>query len=181
MVAMLESRARPWTHTCAARRDAMPKPVLPTIDGAALVDAFVYWRATGSTRALADLVPHAELAALLRSEGLRKPNHVLTKIQARASVLLLRMNLGETRPKVLAGCIARLHYGKNPPLPTIAKIVESSLSAAILKEARDLRKWILESSSAESHLDRLREALAASPILDIASTILDADDVNEPD
>lgn len=153
----------------------------PPIDGAALVDAIVWWRATGSIDALADIVPHAELAHLLRGDGLRKPDHVQTKTRARASFLLLRRTLGETRPNVLAGCIAHLHYGRNPPVPTIVKIVDGSLSEEILTGARDLRKWILESTSAESHLDRLRAALAASPILDIASTILDADDVNEPD
>ncbi|UPJ50241.1 hypothetical protein IVB30_02055 [Bradyrhizobium sp. 200] len=122
-------------------------------------DAVAELLATNSLHALADLVTNPEIAERIRGKRIGDPSRDQTMVQGRATVILLRDEIGETRLGVLSRCIASIHYGNPDYSGTVLnKILSGSLkTGALAAEARELANWLRESPT---YMRRLRDVHA---------------------
>jgi hypothetical protein len=129
----------------------------------AINDAVLELSLTGKTDALARLVP-PDIAALLHGRKLES-DHLQKKVQGRAAVVLVRILENPDEPQdVLERFVGSFFYGRNPPGPTVTKIVEGALNRKELVAAADLAFVVLKYRHQASPVVRhdLRAALMAA-------------------
>jgi hypothetical protein len=133
------------------------------MDSPTIEDARDDIRVTGSLDALAEFTGDP----WLRGKRVRLDSDE-RNMQARTSVLLMRVWLHEDRLDVLIAVIRELHFdGKHVEMQErLARETRSGVSKATFEQANELATWICADPQRKARaLDRLREAIARVKII----------------